>query len=179
MGQTSLTFTVAVLADNINEPDENFFVNLSNPINVTLADAQGVGTIVNDNPLQLILDESGPAPDQAAALESMLLVRDPFHVQSIATWLPNLGTDRRTRVTIFAANLHLNQGDPASSVVVSLVGSNNQNFEITAEDVRVLPNTDFTQLVFALPSNLSPGVCTVTIKAQGKISNTGTFRIAP
>ena len=133
MGQTSLTFTVAVLADNINEPDENFFVNLSNPINVTLADAQGVGTIVNDTPLLLILDESGPAPDQAAALESLLLARDPFHVQSIATWWPNLGPDRRTRVTLFAANLHLNQGDPASSVVVSLVGSNNQNFEIIAE----------------------------------------------
>ena len=34
-----------------DEADERFFVNLSNPSNGTIADGQGLGTIVNDDPL--------------------------------------------------------------------------------------------------------------------------------
>ena len=176
-GQTSITVSVQVIGDNINEPNKNFFVNLIDADHVTIADAQGVGTIVDDDPLHLILDELGPAADQATALESILLVRDPFHVQSIAIWL-NLGADRRTRVIVFASGLELAVGELPSSVVVSLVDGNNQTHEVPAEDVRVVPNFPFTQVVFALPTNLSPGVCKVTLKAQGKVSNTATIRIA-
>ena len=178
-GQINRVFTVVVFADNINEPDENFFANLSDPVNATLADAQGVATIVNDDPIHLILDESGPAANQAAALESVLLVRDPFHVQSIAGWWPNLGPDPRTRVILFATNLHLHAGDPPFRVAVSLVDANNQFFLEGAEDVRELGNTDYTQIVFPLPTKLSPGLCTVSIVAQGKTSNAGTIRIVP
>jgi hypothetical protein len=177
VGQTSVTATVGVIGDNLNEPNKNFFINLTTPVNATVVDGQGVGTIVDDDPLHLILDESGPAANQAAALESMLLVRDPFHLQSIANW-PNLGADRRTRVIVFASSLELFQGQPPSVVVVSLVDSNNQTREVSAEDVRVVPDFPFTQVVFPLPANLSPGVCKVTIKAHGQISNTGTIRIA-
>jgi hypothetical protein len=176
-GQTSVTATVAVIGDNLNEPNRNFSINLTTPVNATVADDQGVGTIVDDDPLHLILNESGPAANQATALESMLLVREPFHLQSIANWF-NLGADRRTRVIVFASSLELFQGQPPSIVVVSLVDGSNQTHEVSAEDVRVVPNFPFTQVVFPLPANLSPGVCKVTIKAHGQISNTGTIQIA-
>jgi len=177
VGVTSVTATVAVIGDNLNEPNKNFFVNLTTPVAATIADGQGVGTIVDDDPLHLILDESGPAPDQATALESILMLRDPFQLQSIANW-PSMGADRRTRVIVFASSLEIFQGQPPSVVVLSLVDSNNQTHEVPAEDVRVVPNFPFTQVVFPLPANLSPGVCKVTIKAHGQISNTGTIRIA-
>jgi hypothetical protein len=48
-GATSKTVTVGVKGDGIEEPNETFTVNLSNPVNATLGDAQGVGTIVNDD----------------------------------------------------------------------------------------------------------------------------------
>ena len=38
-----------VNGDTLFEPDETFFVNLSNPTNAAIARAQGVGTIVNDD----------------------------------------------------------------------------------------------------------------------------------
>src|SRR5207245_2485311 len=38
-----------VNGDTTAEPDETFFVNLSSPTNATIADNQGVGTIVNDD----------------------------------------------------------------------------------------------------------------------------------
>src|SRR5262249_52273515 len=50
-GQTSQTFTVAVLGDRLPESTENFFVNLSGASsNSLIADAQGVGTILDNEP---------------------------------------------------------------------------------------------------------------------------------
>ena len=49
-GQASATFTVQVNGDTTVEPDERFFVNLSGATGgATIADGQGVGTIVNDD----------------------------------------------------------------------------------------------------------------------------------
>jgi hypothetical protein len=48
-GETSQTITVAVTGDTLVEPDETFFVNLSNSLNAAIADGQGVGTILNDD----------------------------------------------------------------------------------------------------------------------------------
>ncbi len=47
-GQTSAPFAVQVVGDLVNEPDETFLVNLSSPTNATIADGQGVGTIIDD-----------------------------------------------------------------------------------------------------------------------------------
>jgi hypothetical protein len=48
-GETSKQITVTVNGDTTSEPDETFFVNLTNPINATIVDGQGIGTIVNDD----------------------------------------------------------------------------------------------------------------------------------
>jgi uncharacterized repeat protein (TIGR01451 family) len=57
---TSQTINVTVNGDLIVEPNETFFVNLSNPGNATLAETQGVGTIENDEgtPAIIISDVS-------------------------------------------------------------------------------------------------------------------------
>ena len=80
---------------------------------------------VLDDDILLVLEESGPAPQQAAALESLLFSRDLFRVQSVANW-PTLQPGQRTRVMIFAQNLRLNQGETASDVIVNLVDGSNQ-----------------------------------------------------
>jgi LmbE family N-acetylglucosaminyl deacetylase len=49
-GQTSRTISVPIAGDLLDEADETFFVNLATPVNVTIADAQGVGTIVDNDP---------------------------------------------------------------------------------------------------------------------------------
>ena len=48
-GQTSKTITINVTGDTTKEPDETFFVTLSLAGNATIAKAQGIGTIVNDD----------------------------------------------------------------------------------------------------------------------------------
>jgi Calx-beta domain/FG-GAP-like repeat len=49
-GQTTKTFTVAVISDRSTEPTETFAVNLSGATNATIADGQGVGTILDNEP---------------------------------------------------------------------------------------------------------------------------------
>ncbi len=48
-GTTSLPVAVSVFGDTASEPNETFVVNLSAAGNATIADAQGVGTISNDD----------------------------------------------------------------------------------------------------------------------------------
>jgi len=50
-GSSTYTFTVQANGDALNEPSETFFVNVTNVVNAVVVDIQGVGTIVNDDPL--------------------------------------------------------------------------------------------------------------------------------
>lgn len=50
-GSSTYTFTVQVNGDTLNEPSETFFVNVTGVTNAVVVDGQGVGTIVNDDPL--------------------------------------------------------------------------------------------------------------------------------
>jgi hypothetical protein len=49
-GETSRTITVKVNGDRTFESNENFAVNLSQPTNATIANGQGVGIIIDDEP---------------------------------------------------------------------------------------------------------------------------------
>jgi glucose/arabinose dehydrogenase len=49
-GQQSQTVSVSIKGDTTFEPNETFFVILSNASNATIDDSQGTGTIVNDDP---------------------------------------------------------------------------------------------------------------------------------
>jgi uncharacterized repeat protein (TIGR01451 family)/CSLREA domain-containing protein len=48
-GQTSQNLTILVNGDTVFEPNETFFVNLTNPTNAGIIKSQGLGTIVNDD----------------------------------------------------------------------------------------------------------------------------------
>ncbi len=48
-GVTTRTVTVPAIGDGAVEPNETFLVNLSGPVNATLADGQGIGTIIDDD----------------------------------------------------------------------------------------------------------------------------------
>jgi hypothetical protein len=124
------------------------------------------------SPLQLRLEAGASDPNKAAALDALLLTRDPFRVQNIAQWWTP-GPNTNTRVIVFAANLG------SGSVVVNLVDAQNTSFDVPAEDVRPVANSDFSQITFTLPSGLAVGTCTVRIKVGSQVSNAGTFRVVP
>ena len=175
-GTVTATVTVKVCGDTSAEANEFFFVNLSNPVNASLGVGAGLGRINNDDVLGLILEESGPGVGQAVVL-SELFLRDPLTL-TIPDWITDR-IDRRNRVIFLANNLQLNPGEASFAVVVRFIGSNNQQVDVQADDVRSVPGFDFTQVMVKLPGTLPPGTCTVTIRAHGRVSNIGTIRIAP
>jgi hypothetical protein len=68
-GTTSQTVPVQVLGDVVVEADETFFMNLSGPVNATLGDAQGVGTVGDDDAASLSSHELNHGSLQRADLE--------------------------------------------------------------------------------------------------------------
>ncbi|MDT5157624.1 MAG: hypothetical protein QOH51_1981 [Acidobacteriota bacterium] len=66
-GETSKTITIGVRGDFIHEPDETFFVNLSNPSNATIADGQGQGTIIDNDPVPAVTIFDSSAFEQTGA----------------------------------------------------------------------------------------------------------------
>jgi hypothetical protein len=52
-GQTTRTVLVQTLDDHISESTETFFVNLYSPVGATIARGQGMGTILDNDPLQV------------------------------------------------------------------------------------------------------------------------------
>jgi len=128
------------------------------------------------SPIQLIKDEAGPDSDQAAVLDSTVHLRDPFPIVNSANLL-NRQSDKNTRIAIFTTNLQLAPDESSASVVVNLIDSNNQGYDLPAEDVRSVPNTDFAQIIFRLPDNLAAGTSSLHVTAHGQVSNTGTMRV--
>ena len=56
-GVTTMTFSVSVVGDVLDEADDTFFVNLTSPTNVSIADARGVGIILDDDSVPTISDQ--------------------------------------------------------------------------------------------------------------------------
>jgi photosystem II stability/assembly factor-like uncharacterized protein len=174
---TSTTFSVLVkvCGDASAEQNEQFGFVLTNPAGATLLLGDALATIVNDDVIQLLLEESGPGINQVAALDSPIFMRDPFRVQRD---LFANGSDRNTRVALFVRNLQLNPGETSAAVVVRLIGSNNQVFDVPAEDFSAVPGVDFMQVTFRLPTNIPAGTAQVTVRSHLRVSNMGTLRIA-
>ena len=75
--QGSAVVTVPVIGDPADEPDETFFVNLSNPSGGAIADGQGLGTILDDDPTPAVIVEDcavaeGNAPGQSCVFRFTL-----------------------------------------------------------------------------------------------------------
>jgi len=175
---TSFAIPIKVCGDNNAEANELFRIALSNVSGAALQVNTGFGTIIDDDAFELLLEEFGPSQNQAAAIDSVLTLRDPFRVQGIPDWFPT-GPDKNTRVAFFVRGLQLNPGESPSNVGVFLMHSSGIGVFPAAEDVRPIPNTEFTQVIVRLPNNLLVGTYTVQIVAHSRQTNTGTIRIVP
>ncbi|GBF80960.1 Calx-beta domain-containing protein [Aphanothece sacrum] len=68
--QTRKTISVTVNADSNSEANEQFFVNLSNPTNATIADRQGIGTILTDDAITTVTKVASITRPSATLLNS-------------------------------------------------------------------------------------------------------------
>ncbi len=70
-GETTKTITVAIAADTLDEPNEQFVITLSNPVNAAIATPQAIATITDDDepPTPEPEPEPEPAPEPEPVLE--------------------------------------------------------------------------------------------------------------
>ncbi|GAB2503979.1 putative Ig domain-containing protein [Arenimonas alkanexedens] len=74
-GASTYTFTVLVNGDALNEPNESFFVNVTNVTGAVVTDGQGLGTITNDDALpSLAIDDVTVAEGNVGSTSAVFTV---------------------------------------------------------------------------------------------------------
>jgi Calx-beta domain/WD40-like Beta Propeller Repeat len=170
-GVTTRMVSVEVNSDQTVEPDETFFVNLTLPTEATIAAAQGIGTIQNDDLPVLLTEEKS---ENAAALDLVLFLRDPFPLST--KYL--LGPEVRTRVSLFA--LHLDPGEPLAALTVSAEDNLGGIYLLPVEFVGAVPEVDgLSQIVVRLPDGINNATeLKLKLTVHGQASNVAPIRIA-
>ena len=164
-GSTSQTIGILIAGDTAVEGTEQFFVNLSNPVNATIADGQGVGTIIDDDAL-LLLNQTNST--RAVALDSVTFVAETLPIVTER----NFSSDQRTRLAVFAIGLKLGNGEPASAVTASAEDSTGTPRPLTVEFVTPVPNFPWlTQVNLKLTDQIVPGDVKIRISLHGQTSN--------
>ena len=73
-GASSATLAVPVKGDTLDETDETFFVNLSTPVNATLADGQGRATILDDDGPAIAIGDVSVTEGNAGTVDAVFSV---------------------------------------------------------------------------------------------------------
>jgi hypothetical protein len=167
-GQTSITITVFIIGDTIVEGDEQFFLNLSSPVNGTIAKGQGVGTIIDDDTLFLLNQTNS---SRGLAVDSVFHTHEPFRINTGD--MAFYSSDHRMRIVVFAVGLKLAQGENASAVTATGEDSVGTIRPLTVESVDVVPNMNFwlTQVTLKLNDQVPAGDMKVRITLHGVTSN--------
>jgi hypothetical protein len=76
-GSTAVKVVVPVFSDVLNEADETLFLNLSAATNAVLVDTQGVGTILNDDPLPTLGIDDVTVSEQAGIARFTVRLNTP------------------------------------------------------------------------------------------------------
>jgi len=111
--------------------------------------------------------QTQPFSNHAVAIDSVTYVHEPFSIINNN----NFSADHRTRIILFAANLTLANGEPASAVTVQAEDSAGVH-NLPVEFVVKMPGVDLlTQVVVKLPDDLAKGNALVSISFHGNTSN--------
>jgi len=174
-GQTSQLLTIFIKGDTVVEGTEEFFLNLSSPVNATIADSQGKGTIIDDDTLLLVSQVSA---QRAAAVDSVFLTHESF---PIVNNMSTFSSDNRMRISVFAIGLKLAAGETASAVTATAEDSQGTVRPLTVEFVGRVPNaTWLTQVVLKLNDQITTaGDIKVKISVHGVSSNTMLVAVTP
>jgi uncharacterized repeat protein (TIGR01451 family) len=166
-GETIKTFIVPIINDAFVEGNETINIILTSPTGGAVEGSPFTSTILildNDKPL-ILTDE---ITLRAAALDSVTMVREPFPLQNIF----NFSSDHRTRIMFFAAGIDLLPGEPLSTITVQLEDTDHRIYPLVVEDIRNLPNFDFSQIIVKLPDTLTlSGDHQLSLTFRGTTSN--------
>lgn len=173
-GETVKHFVVPVVDDGLVEGSEsiNLVLNASGGGAVEGSPFTSRITILDDDKPLLLMEEN---TSRAVALDSVLLLRDPFSLVN----RHNFSSDQRTRILLFVTGVELSPGESPSAVLVQLEDGANRIYPLVVEDVRRVPNLDgVSQIVVKLPDAIeSEGEFRISVTFRGTTGNKPQIRI--
>lgn len=115
-GEISQNLTVEVKGDTTVEPDETFFVDLSNPSNASISDSQGRGTIADDDQpsVEELFDQTDNPSTQAISAQDFESFYDEYDAEAADDFVVTGDGWQIQRVGILAS--YEEYGGPADGV---------------------------------------------------------------
>jgi hypothetical protein len=131
--------------------------------------ALGAQSIAKADPTKPILI-SEPTSTRAIALEAEAFTPQPFSPTASSFFYDS---DKRTRIMLFIGNLVLQPGDDLSVVTAGAEDAAHRHYELSVEDVRVVPGQDWmSQIILRLNENMGDvGDVLVGVSYRGSASN--------
>jgi hypothetical protein len=146
---TTQTISVTIRGDQTHEPDETFFINLTNPSNATIADPQGQGLILNDDPVPSIAIFDASASEGNGVDTTM----------SVLVKLSNPSVDPITVAYSFADDTATGGADYVGTpgTLTFNPGETQKNIVVTIKDDTIDDGTETFFINLASPSNATIG----------------------
>jgi len=122
-GQTNKTVTIRVNGDATNELDETFIVALSDAVNANLGKGRGFGTIVNDDPINIVPAGLSLLAENCSPTNGLV---DPGETVTMSFALKNAGFGDQTvnlTATLLASGGVTSPSAPQSYGVLAVGGS--------------------------------------------------------
>lgn len=175
-GSTTYTYNVTVNGDLIVENNEAFFVNLTNVVGAGVADAQGVGTINNDDTATLTLS-GGTANNEGNGGTTMYVFTATLTGSVQGGFQANYTTNNGTATT---ADNDYTDNDG----FLTFVGTNGETQSITVlatGDLKVELNETFTENLNSITNTSAVQIGAITIAGSpqtGTITNDDSAQIS-
>ncbi|MBN1155718.1 PKD domain-containing protein [candidate division KSB1 bacterium] len=135
VGNASATINVPIIDDLLDEPDETFTVDLSNPVNATISDGQGQGTIQdNDDPPTISISDE--TEDEGVGTMSFTVTLSATSSQQISVLYQTMdGTAAAPGdYTSTSGTLNIQAGNTSATINVpiidDLLDENDENFVV-------------------------------------------------
>ncbi len=165
---SSYTISTATLADH----GARFRCVVSNAFG-SVSSSEATLTVTVALPAPMLLTEENT--ERAIALDSVIMMRDPFPLVTIL----NLSFDQRTRVMLFAINVELMPGENSSVVTAQAEDSQHRVYQLPVEFVGKVPDFNWlTQVIVKLPDDLPHNEdVRVSLNLRGVTSNQALIKI--
>jgi probable HAF family extracellular repeat protein len=121
-GETTKAVTVSAFGDTLHEPNETFFVNLSEPSNATIADGQGQGTINDDDAPTFRFSQASYSAGESAHFVTVTVERtgDPTSAVRVNFATSDGTASERRDYTAVSGRLQFAAGETSKSFDVLL-----------------------------------------------------------
>jgi PKD repeat protein len=143
-GQTSKTFSVTINGDTTPEPDETFYVNISNVVGALVARGQAVGTIQNDDCSCLSIADVTVTEGNSGTTPAVFTISIPLPLPNDVTFNVATASGTATSGSDFIANsqtgMRIPAGQLSTTFTVQVIGDTvvepNERFRVNLSNVQ-------------------------------------------